>query len=306
MIADGLASNSRKVYSQAVIKFCNFCELYELNPFEVNELLILRFIAHLAGAKFAPSTVRVYLSGVRAWLITAGSQPPSLYTQRVKWAIRAMERNCPPPVRVKPFTLSLFWAVAPFIYPVFDNIVYFTAMLVGYFACLRSAEYTFAPGSGPPLMPAHLRFVDSYPPHAVLSIQSSKTAPHGFEVVIGCTSTSICAVCWLRVMLRTRSLPPHLPLFSLENGSPVSRALLAQFMQGALRAAGLDPTGYSTHSLRAGSATDAAGLGFSEAQIQSLGRWRSQAYKLYLRPSQTQQAGLSPRLSSAFPKGHLS
>ena len=82
--------------------------------------------------------------------------------------------------------------------------------------------------------------------------------------------------------------------------------MLAQFMQGAIRAAGLDPTGYSTHSLRAGAATDAAGLGFSEAQIQSLGRWRSQAYKLYIRPTQAQQAANSASLASAYPRGHFS
>ena len=305
LISDGLTTNSRKVYSHAIVKFCNFCELYQFNPFHVDELLILRFITHLAGANYSPSTVRVYLSGIRAWLLNMGSQPPLLYTPRVKWAIRALERSTPPPIRVKPFTLSMFWAIAPFVSPTFDNIVLFSAMLMGYFGCMRSSEYTFAPGSGPPLMPTHLRFVDSVPPHVVVAVQSSKTAAHGFQAVIGCTGTKICAVCWLRVMLITRSLPPSLPLFSLENGTPVSRAMLAQFMQGAIRAAGLDPTGYSTHSLRAGAATDAAGLGFSEAQIQSLGRWRSQAYKLYIRPTQAQQAANSASLASACPRGHF-
>ena len=137
------------------------------------------------------------------------------------------------------------------------------------------------------------------PPYATLQVQASKTAPRGFTVVVGCTQTQICAVCWLRVMLQNRSLPPHLPLFSLQDGTPLSRGSLARFMQGALKAAGLDPSGLSPHSLRAGAATDAAGLGVADSQIQALGRWRSDAYKAYLRPSHSQQAAASAALASA-------
>ena len=303
-MSEGLTFNSRRVYSFAVNRFLNFCSMYLLNPFSLDELLILRFITYLADSGVAPSTVRVYLAGIRAWLINGGSHPPIIYTQRIKWALKAMERVAPLQSRVKPFSYSLFWDIIAFIFPSYDNKVCFTAMLLGYFACLRAAEYVWVPGSTQPLMPAHLRFVDSVPPHAVVSIQSSKTAHRGFDVAIGCTGTTVCAVCWLKE-LHMYSLPPHSPIFSLRDGTLLSRARLAHFMQGALRAAGLDPNGYSPHSLRAGAATDAAGLGFTEAQIQALGRWKSDAFRLYIRPSQRHQAGLSSRLAMTSSRGHL-
>ena len=293
------------MYSQAVSKFLNFCSIYSFNPLDINETLLLRFISYLSGLNLAPTTVRVYLSGIRAWLINQGLQPPSFYSQRIIWAIRAMERNAPCQTRVKPFSQAMFWLILPVLYPSYNNIAYFCAMLVGYFGCLRAAEYTVAPGSTQPLLPSHLRIVNSNPPHAVLRILSSKTSHHGFDVVFGCTNTPVCAVCWLRVMLSTRPLPPLAPLFALRDGTLISRSLLAQFMQGALRAAGVDPSGFSPHSLRAGAATDAAGLGYSESQIQALGRWRSNAYRVYIRPSQTQQASLASGLASATSRVHL-
>ena len=47
---------------------------------------------------------------------------------------------------------------------------------------------------------------------------------------------------------------------------------------------GLNPQRY-THSFRIGAACLAAEKGFSDAQIRALGRWKSDAFKLYIRNS---------------------
>lgn len=47
--------------------------------------------------------------------------------------------------------------------------------------------------------------------------------------------------------------------------------------------AGLDPALYSGHSFRAGSATTASELSFNDWEMKKLGRWKSQAYNIYLR-----------------------
>jgi len=46
----------------------------------------------------------------------------------------------------------------------------------------------------------------------------------------------------------------------------------------------ITPHQYNTHSFRIGGATSAAGVGTSQATIQQLGRWHSQAYQHYIRP----------------------
>lgn len=244
-----------------------------------------------------PSTIRTYLAGLRAWFISAGFDPPSMYTQRVKWAIRAVERTAPLPVPVQPFNMAMLRAVyhsTPYSY---DNLCLFSALLLGYFGCLRSSEYLYT-SHAPHLAPAHLTYVPATVPYFTIAIQSSKTAHRGFSLVIGCAPEPPCPVCWLASYLQNRPPSPRSPLFTLQSGLPVSRRILTRFMRDSLTRAGLDSSRISTHSLRAGAATDAAGQGFSDAGIQALGRWRSNAFAHYIRPTPDQLAANSSRLVS--------
>lgn len=277
----------------------NFCARFAINPLDLVESTVIRFITYLSQSAVAPATVRVYLAGVRAWYIANGNPPPLIYTQRVRWCLRALDRQAPSPSRVRPFTCSMLRIVAQHIVYSHQSVVFYSSMLLGYYGCLRASEYLPAPGSRSNLLPTHLRFVNASTPYFLVNIQSSKTAHKGFQLVVGCSGSEVCAVCWLRHLLAIRTLPPHLPLFSLPSGELVTRAALAAFMQQSLRKAGLDHTNISPHSLRAGAATDAAGIGASDVAIQQLGRWRSSAYRAYVRPSNQQRASSAQFLASA-------
>ena len=54
----------------------------------------------------------------------------------------------------------------------------------------------------------------------------------------------------------------------------------------------------NTHNFRIGAVTTGEAVGFSEAQIKTLGHWRSNAYQHYIRPSPSQLAMLSKELAS--------
>ena len=54
-------------------------------------------------------------------------------------------------------------------------------------------------------------------------------------------------------------------------------------LQRCLQYCGLDISRYKNHSFRIGGACHAADKGFSDAQIRALGRWKSDAFKVYLR-----------------------
>lgn len=299
MVSDGLAVNSRRTYSKAVDKFINFCTFYHFNPLAVDERLILRFISFLAAAELAPSTIRVHLSGIRAWLLSQGAPDLSLYTPRIKWALKAIDRRALAPQRAKPITYPILLRMFKVIPNTLYHMVCFTAMLIGYFGCLRAGEYLPDAHIAPPLDPSQWELVEASPPYGVLSIPSSKTAPKGFKVILGCNATQVCPVCWLRHLLAVRPFHPASPLFLISSGTVLSRQQFAGFLQETLMAASIDPEGYTPHSLRAGAATQAAGLGFSEASIQALGRWKSTAYKAYIRPHDIQLAELSARLATA-------
>lgn len=75
------------------------------------------------------------------------------------------------------------------------------------------------------------------------------------------------------------------PLFRFSSGHPVTASFFRRMLKRCLVESGLDTTKYTSHSFRIGGATLAHDLNFSNTQIQQLGRWSSQAYTKYLRPS---------------------
>ena len=54
-------------------------------------------------------------------------------------------------------------------------------------------------------------------------------------------------------------------------------------LQRCLAYCGLDTSRYKSHSFRIGGPCHAADRGYSDEQIRALGRWKSAAFKVYLR-----------------------
>ena len=95
------------------------------------------------------------------------------------------------------------------------------------------------------------------------------------------------------------------PLFSgYERGSALSREHFITRLKALLSSLGLDSARYSGHSFRRGAATSAAVAGYSDNEIQQLGRWRSDAYKLYIDLPKDRILHLSSRLHWAEAEPH--
>ena len=54
-------------------------------------------------------------------------------------------------------------------------------------------------------------------------------------------------------------------------------------VRAALTSVGVDGAPFSGHSFRSGAATAAASQGINDATIKMLGRWKSEAYQLYIK-----------------------
>ena len=99
--------------------------------------------------------------------------------------------------------------------------------------------------------------------------------------MIGLGSPPLCAVQAVVSYLACRSHRPG-PLFLLENGLPLTRLQVTDRLRAIALSAGL-PGDFSSHSFRIGAATSAARAGVPDHLIQVLGRWKSDAYKQYIR-----------------------
>ena len=74
------------------------------------------------------------------------------------------------------------------------------------------------------------------------------------------------------------------PLFQHPKGKVFSRRFVVKTLKLDLEAIEIDGQFFNTHSFRSGLATDLALQGCSTEQICLIGRWKSSAFKQYLRP----------------------
>lgn len=108
----------------------------------------------------------------------------------------------------------------------------------------------------------------------------------GQSATVPIARQALSSICPVRALLRYLQMasPSTGPLFRHPTGRPVSASEFTQVLRSCVLACQLDPTHYTPHSLRIGGATYAF-LGHMPVEhIQQLGRWKSSAFKRYLRP----------------------
>ena len=88
------------------------------------------------------------------------------------------------------------------------------------------------------------------------------------------------------------------PLFITADHVSLILHRLTTSLLSILQTIWLDVRKYSTHSFRIGAATSAKDAGISDTHIQILGRWKSNAFKQYIRTPRSQLSKFSRCLAS--------
>ncbi len=149
------------------------------------------------------------------------------------------------------------------------------------FGFLRCSELTasskFDPAINPTISDLTISFL----------IKQSKTdqVKKGHFVYIFNLSSPIQPYQAIREYLRLRisqAKSPLEPLFLDHAGNPVSRTWFQKQLKSVLLSAGISAANFSSHSFRIGAATSAAQKGLTKHQIQTLGRWSSEAFQSYI------------------------
>lgn len=164
-----------------------------------------------------------------------------------------------------------------------------TMFLLAFYALLRVSEITTTSnGSANIINRENVKF--SYKNGKVIKASLKLM---NYKHSKGQTSTIILSraknrlLCPVRVLSKYCSVTTHKsgPLFQFSCGKTVTASYFRRLLKRCVEHCHLDPTKYTSHSFRIGGATLAHDRNFSESQIQKLGRWSSNAYTKYLRPS---------------------
>ena len=306
-----VAPATRSAYGTAHRRYTAFCGQFGIaSPYPLTEGTLCRYVAFLGQEGLKHSTIKAYLSGIRFAQIhlslgnpfSNGAMPRFEY---VLTGIKRVEARTRAPQKPRlPITVEIMarlkdaWRGAHE-HP--DTIMLWAAACTGFFGFLRAGEFT-TPSRSTYDPEAHLSLGDvaldshSAPSVVRLRIKQSKTDPfrQGMDVYVGATNacSGICPVEALLAYIAIREANPG-PLFIFQSGASLTRGSLVQHLQAALTQAGIPCTSYTGHSFRIGAATTAARCGISDSLIQTLGRWKSAAYKVYIRLPREQLASVS-------------
>lgn len=117
-----------------------------------------------------------------------------------------------------------------------------------------------------------------------VTINSSKTDQYGLKtrLVLNSEFVNLSLYDQLHQYLSVR---PSIngSFFCHFNHEKVTRYQVTVILKSALRFLGYNENDYNTHSFRIGAATHAAKMGKSDDEIMTMGRWKSDSYKRYIR-----------------------
>ena len=256
-------------------------------PLSVSNIAL--FIAYLYHRDYAASTATSYVSALDYIHRLANVSDPTkqfFILEMLKGYGKTVTRL---DTRL-PITLPIlrqFLQVSPSICTSQYVCCLFKAMCtVAFFAFLRIGEMTTSSGSSEVLQLHHLERVTNSSGEVVSLTIKFGNFKHSYnQYPVAIVLTRHAEVCPVQSLLDYLSLrgPVDGALFQSLDGRPISRSFFTELLSLAVRSCGLDPTKYKGHSFRIGGASFAAESGLSETQIRLLGRWKSDAFRRYIR-----------------------
>lgn len=299
LLSNDLTPASRQLYKRAFSLYAQFYQkcfhtCFQL-PISSEELAL--FVSYLHANKYAAASVSSYISAL-GYVHRLKAIPDPTASFIIKRLLRCVHKTASSTDSRLPITECILRKLIeslPFVTRTHYDMVLFRSMfLLAFFAFLRIGEITIGKDSpqntikynavkmfGRQNVPSRLEIVmsdfkwqQSHRP-TILSIPCNTSNP---------------ATCPVKSLVEYMSLrgSSEGPLFCHPPNKGISRTYFNQFLHKAVQFAGYDPNKYKSHSFRIGAATKAATMGFSELDIQHMGRWGSNsAYKKYVRISLT-------------------
>jgi len=262
--------------------------------------------------------LKLYLSGLKSYHLDLGIEYTAFSDPRLERTIQGMKRDHNEPERrvrtplTRPALLRILSHLSAANY---DYIVLHYAFTLAFAGFLRVGEFTYRETdmhlgvsySKWYLTKQNIRMAEDET-YMELTLSASKTDPFhkGMTLTIAASSNIGCPVqAMKRLQTTDHHRSPASPLFCI--GRYQQQAFTRQHVVKSLQAlaitAGLEQGAWNGHSFRRGAATWAAEMGIPEGDIQILGRWRSDAYKVYIEYSRNDRISLSKRFQHGLHRG---
>ncbi len=294
LLGSALAPGTKTSYQRAWRTFKNFyarfCESSTPRlPLSSPQLAL--FISYLSAKNLAPSTIASYLSAIGYVHKIRGYCDPTK-SFLIHKLLTASSRKRLADLRLpltRPVLHELIKSLQHTNSSAFQRCLYSAMFLFAFYGFFRVGELAAksVDRANSVLQLRDLKFlILRGQPHLLKIIITDfkhNTDRKTFEILIERENTlPYCPVQAMVEYCNTRGALPG-PLFCQQNLAPITVYQFNTELSRCLNFCGLDTSRYKGHSFRIGAASLAAEKGFSDAQIRTLGRWKSDAFKIYIR-----------------------
>ena len=291
LLNSSLSLNSKKTYRAAYKAFANFHRYYFKTPpprcCSVQTLKHFIAYCHAHGCKY--STILTRVSAISYINQLNGFKNPSNCFM-IKQILRGCKRSGISSDQRKPFLLSHLKSLITVCDKVFKskhNKALFKAMFaVAFFALLRISEMTRTRNTKHAILTTNVSFeaVDNQFKACSIILPHYKHSSHPTVIQLAKqTNLSVCPILLLQQYLHLKTTRKGY-LFTRHNKRPVSDKYFRAGLRKCIKSLKWNVNHYTSHSFRIGGATHAQLQQQSDSTIQQLGRWKSNAFRKYLRP----------------------
>lgn len=181
--------------------------------------------------------------------------------------------------------------------------------LLAFFGFLRCSEFSPSTSAFNPVIHPSLSDISAHTPDSLIyTLKKSKTDQFGEStpIYIFRFNSFLSPYEPLSEYAHSRyanNSSPQDPLFLTEHGKMATRSWFNKHFQKVLSASGISPKHYYIHSFRIGAATTAASAGILDETIRVMGRWSSEAYRLYIHNNLNDLLQAQAHISSFKPLG---
>lgn len=292
-----------KHYNAGVSKLVTFAREFDIprsNLLPIDPKVLFHFVVW-AGPKLDPNhqantltpiksnTIRTYLSGVKAWHLFHGFEYPHKETPRIEamlTAAKKLESQSEPSKKKDPILIRhLYKLVEDLAGDKLENQVAYTVALVAFWGMARLGELVKVSSNLDQVRVKDLIW-DPSGDFVRIKIRAAKTASVGEvqEIHLQYQSSLLNPIGAIRRLIDNTKATDDDALFSYPRGGKritLTKTRCLKIFSETWKAQ--DHSKLTGHSFRVGGASLRWNLNFPLDEIVTVGRWKSKAYKLYIR-----------------------
>lgn len=283
-----LSSATFKLYRNRWSYFRSFCKSHDLSSaLPVPASIISYLVAHLANRKLKVSSIRTYLSAVSFKHKMKGYKDECSGIL-VKQLLKGIKNQSKFPSQRAPITEQilnkLIEKTSESCQDHYEQALIRALFLLCFHACLRGGEIVLSVNRTHVLKYKDVQIEGSGEnKKLIMKLQSFKFSREPSTVIVRRGKPHCyCPIAFVKSYLKIRGNSPG-PMFLHSNKAPVTIKEFRGYLKSTLILCNIDPANYNTHSFRIGKATQLSDLNMTDSEIKTVGRWRSNAFRTYLR-----------------------